>query len=563
MVNENQDNQIVQTFFFRRSQRGYAKIGNLRDDFIDFIQQIIGVVDIASFDFIQQVVYHFNNLRVGDGHISDQTGCTGRRKLNPAVSIADIDAADTGTQFQLHTAFQTVLHHAENHAVNIQIRRHFRDKFPNSLFADLLQDGNQHTVCHVVQHGFRIELVHGISGKVLDDFSVEDNGFDTFAADGKGLTSTVGAVVQLFAFGKSNTAYRGTPGRERTGLHVGEVVSIDSGIFGNIIGVHMASEDIPQTGVCQGSGSFFPVFHHIFAEHFVLHIKMGNQSVVHQADDSFSFRLGFLNLIDCPNQQVFIHPSGSNVLVGFHAGGIRAVHAGIQCQNHIISKRSGIREPACLFSLRRGVIFRVKFSVITEVCVNFLEFSRSNRFGVFLFAVFKSTGVEIIVNIVVAVNDENFRVGLVFNLLHFCGKFLMAFFLAVLGEVAGNQHDVWLVFFNHLYSGIQHRTGFCQHLGVTVDIGLIIFTVGNIGQRIVMCIRDYADFQCVLCCQYWNLWQKSDHDGQRQTDAQCFLKEFLLHMNPSTSPFLVCSGGVGRTGQSELRSSENSLYHSV
>ena len=91
-------------------KRGDAHLRHLGNDLVHFAQQPVGVVDVLRLDGVQHVVHQAQDLGVGDGGVADDPRRARRRKLDAAVAVLHVHAADARAQLDVHAAGQRIAH---------------------------------------------------------------------------------------------------------------------------------------------------------------------------------------------------------------------------------------------------------------------------------------------------------------------------------------------------------------------------------------------------------------------------------------------------------------------
>ena len=413
-----------------------------------------------------------------------------------------MDAADTRAELDLHSARKRIAHRAKRHCVDVDIGEVLGEPGTDTFLAHLLQDGPEHAVRHVVEQRFGIELFLRVALEIVDlcdrtRMIRETDRLHAFAGDVERLLGTLGAVIERFAFDQSNGAHGAHPRGKRPGFEVGDGVAARGGELRDVVGVHMTGEDIAHTRIRKPRCHVFPVLYHVLGKDLILHREVRHKPVVHKADNRVAFRLGFLRLTNDPRQQILVDTARGHMLVRVVAGvGVGAIHSGVDCHNGKLAQIDGIRKATRLLAgccVGVGEVLRIPVSVVAEVPIDLLELVGSRGFGAFLLAIRESTRILIVVDVVVAVDDEDFGVGFVLDLLEPLGQLLVAELLAVLREVAGDQQHVGLILPHHIERRVQDRARFLEHLGIAAHVGFVIFAIAHVGKRVVVRIGQDGD----------------------------------------------------------------------
>ena len=261
--------------------------------------------------------------------------------------------------------------------------------------------------------------------------------------------------------------------------------------------MHVAGEDVAHASVSELGRHVAPILDDVLGEDVLLAGEVRNEAVVHQTNDGVALGLCVLRLLDHPGHEILIHTTCGHMLVRVVAGvGVGAIHSGVDCHNGELAQIDGIRKAARLLAgccVGVGEVLRIPVSVIAEVPIDLLELVGSRGFGAFLLAIRESARILIVVDVVVAVDDEDFGVGFVLDLLEPLGQLLVAELLAVLREVAGDQQHVGLILPHHVERRVQDRARLLEHLWVTTHVGFVIFAIAHVGKRVVVRIGQDGD----------------------------------------------------------------------
>ena len=485
-----------------RVQRSHARVRDLGDDVVDLLEQPVGIVDVARLDLAQDIVHQAEDLGVGYRHVADKPRGARRLQLDTAVAVLHMHAADARSQLDVHAAFQQTWNRIEDQRVDIHLGQVLGKPWADALLADLLQDGPQHAVCHVVEQRLGIKLLLRVRLEVIDlrdraGMVLEADGFDAFAGNGEALLGAFRAVVERLPLGKRDGAHRAHPRSQRPGLQVGDGVASVGGELRDVVGMHMPGKDVAHACIGERGCGITPIIDDVLRKNLVLHGEVRHQAVVHDADHRVALGFGLLRLLHHPRQQVVVHAARGDMLVGVVARcGIGAVAARIHGHEGELAQINRVGQLARDFArivVGVGEVLGFVVAVVAEVRVDLTEIVCRGGLGGLFQAVLEGAGVLVVEHVVVAVDDEHLGVGFVLDGLEALGKLLVPQLLAVFGQVARHHQDVGGVLAHHLQRGIQDGARLLQHLRIAAHVGLVVLAIAHVGKRVVVRIGQDGD----------------------------------------------------------------------
>ena len=198
---------------------------------------------------------------------------------------------------------------------------------------------------------------------------------------------------------------------------------------------------------------------------------MGHDAVVLHRDDDVAGGTGLLRLALDPSEQLLAHHARGNVLVAIEVVLVAGILAGVDHDQrdaldgtHHVGEATAAR--AALIELRDG-------GIVAAIGPQVLELKGIDQVGVLCDTAGEVTAVVVVVDIVVAVDDAEERLLAGRRELLAGGDDLvvhlgMADQLAVLGKIAGNEHQIGLVCHDFRQSLVDDRAGFLEHLAVGI-----------------------------------------------------------------------------------------------
>ena len=360
---------------------------------------------------------------------------------------------------------------------------------------EAVDGGGEHIVAEAVLTAvFR----HVLNGALL---AGEGVGEGDGAQMGLGLhLHILGDGTVLIAAGQGDKAHGRGIGDHGAGLNVIEGVAGLGGDGGDVIGVHVAGEDILHPGVGIHLAQALIVVDQVHGQQVGLHGEVGHHAVVLEADYRIAPLFGGGDLLYHPLLQVGADGAAGLVLVQAAVGVVGAVAGGINGNNGVAVLGPGrIGEAAGFFPLGGRIAGNDAVVIVYGVAVNLHEILGLRAAGGLRLAAF---GVEVhgvgIAHIVVAGNHIHIQAGdFFFQRFQLGGQGLVAFLLAVLGQVAGNQQHIGLVLFDGVQHPFQDSGAFREHLPVAVQMVGVVRRVLNHVRGKVVGVREDGDLQLV------------------------------------------------------------------
>ena len=267
------------------------------------------------------------------------------------------------------------------------------------------------------------------------------------------LGSVADAVVR-----QSDIADGAGAGDQRAGLHVIEHVSLVCFDAGRILRVEMSGEHQIHPRVRQRVGYGFVILDQIFGEHGGLHAGVGNQTVVHHADGTATRLYGSLDLCQYPVERIIVELA-AGFLVGIRL--VIVINAGVHDDQAVIL--------AEIHRIGEGVgVLRHSLSV-AKVLVDILEFLGIDRIDLFRSIAVEPDGMGI-GNIVVAIDDEHFNTGRLFQGGKLLCQQLVIDLFTIFGQVAGDEQILRTTSGHFLQRCVQNGFALLEQLAVRGQI---------------------------------------------------------------------------------------------
>ena len=280
-------------------------------------------------------------------------------------------------------------------------------------------------------------------------------------------------------------------------LNIVERIAAFRGEDSNVVRVHMSREDDAHPGVGILRRDAVITLDEIHGHERAFHAEVLDQAVVLQPDDNITARLGFLRLFDHPLLQLRADGAAGLMLVFAALGVIRAVAAGVDCNDGIaLCGSRHIGEASRLFALRRREGGNHRLIGVDEI-VRTLEILRVRARGRNGIAV---GGVEVLAVLVAVVMVTRRDIDLqsrqfLLQRLQLLRHSLMALQLTVLGEVAGNQEHIRGVLRHRFQHFVNDRIALREHFPVAVEVVGIVLPCADHARRKIMRVGHHGNFQ--------------------------------------------------------------------
>ena len=311
---------------------------------------------------------------------------------------------------------------------------------------ELLQEAAYEASRNVAEHIGREAALSAVLGNVGDGLVltrcrvIKAYGADVVESVHRG-NEAAGYLAQL------HKAHRRRVGEVRAGLDIVEGVAVFCGHGRNVVCVHVAGEDHFKTRVCKLGRYLVIILNEVHLEDVGLHREMRNKAVVRHTDDAVALGLGGFYLLGRPGDKLGAHFAACLVLVFLIRGVVGAVAAGVERdKGQTLAGLCDVGKLARFLALGRSVARDHALVGVNKVVNRCEILGLGARCGNGLAV----GGVEVlgvlVAHVVVSVYDVDLHAGnVLLHLLKARGELLVAFKLAVLGQVAGNEEHVGLI----------------------------------------------------------------------------------------------------------------------
>ena len=258
-------------------------------------------------------------------------------------------------------------------------------------------------------------------------------------------------------------------GHGGAGLDVEEGVARLGGDAGDVVGVHMAGEHRRDAGIGVTALALLVIVDQILAHERRLHGEVWDHTVVLGHKDDVAGGTSLLGLALDPLQELLAHHARRDVLVHIKAVLVGGVLAGVDGdKGHALDGAEHVGEAAALGA---ALVEHGDGVVIAAVGVEILECKGVDQVGMLGKPAGKVAAVQIVVDVVVAVDDGELSLlarGLepLFGVGEHRMDVLMAGELTVLGKVAGKDHQVGLVGYDLIHGLFDDVAGLTEHLAI-------------------------------------------------------------------------------------------------
>ena len=302
--------------------------------------------------------------------------------------------------------------------------------------------------------------------------------------------------------------------------------------MGGYIGsMEMSAEGEMHACVREGLGALHPIVEHESEEQLRLDGHVGNEVVVSHADDSLAIFLRLFALLEHP-----LHELGGDAARGLLnivalGGDIGRILVGIHDDESVAALEAYSVGELTRLTARGGedIFFFVRHKVASEILIDLAERLRRGDFAG-LFDTVSEGQSTIVVDIVVAVYNDDLYSALLFKGFELCGKSLVACKLAVEGQVAGDEYVVALLGNSLLKRCVDKGVGFVVLTGTfivpfVVGFAESVFRVSGsfFGISKIVNVGDGCDFELALLGLRKGT-ENSGRDGgkyERHADYNC------------------------------------------
>ena len=244
---------------------------------------------------------------------------------------------------------------------------------------------------------------------------------------------------------------------------------------GDIGGMEMSAEGEVHTRICKGLGALHPIVEHESEEQLGLDGHVRRKVVVTHADDGLAVFLRFFALLENPLHELGGYAAAGLLNVIALGGDIGGILAGIHDDESVAALEAESVGELTRLTARGGedIFFFVRHKVAAEIFIDLAERLGRGDLAGLLDAVFECDGV-IVIDIVVAVYNNDLYSALLFKGFELRRKSLVTCELAVEGQVAGQEHIVALLG----DSLVESRRKHCVNLVVLSGTSVVPFVVG-------------------------------------------------------------------------------------
>ena len=341
--------------------------------------------------------------------------------------------------------------------------------------------------------------------------------------------------------------------RNGCGLDIIESLAVVADMGGDIGGMEMSAEGEVHTRVCESLGALHPIVKHESKEYFGLDGHVGNEVVVSHADDSLAIFLRLFALLEHP-----LHELGGDAARGLLnivalGGDIGRILVGIHDDESVAALEAYSVGELTRLTCGGGedIFFFVRHKVASEILIDLAERLGRGDFTGLFDAVFECNAV-IVVDIVVAVYNDDLYSALLFKGFELCGKSLVACKLAIEGQIAGQEHIVALLLSGLVESRCQERVNLVELTGAfivpfVVGFAESVFRVSGsfFGISKIVDVGDGCDFELAL----FGLRKGTENSGREGgkdeghadyncNDASC-QSSFVFHFVSSFFGFIL------------------------
>ena len=337
----------------------------------------------------------------------------------------------------------------------------------------------------------------------------------------------VARVVQ-----KHLTEVVGVPGQGR-GADVVEHIAVVRDPVGDAHIVHMSGEHHGQSGIGESLCPFLPVVHEKRLKNGILQLKVLYDAVVLHADGRLSVTDGILNLLQRPRHQLIRDVAVRLLHILTVSGGICGIFVCVQCNQTVAAVQlHGVGHTS---RLPLGGAVGVVRQIVAEVLVNVQKVLRGRDAGRLFFAVFKGDA-PVVVDVVVAVDDDHGHSRILFKLLQPLRQLHVVVVLAVGRQVAGEENVLHPVFLGVFRQRRQRRIQQCRRFVALFGVGFgiaherIAPVAGALFGKIVDVGNDTHLQGCLLRggkCHTDTRQQQHRRQKQRHNGSYCFLHDDL------------------------------------
>lgn len=173
---------------------------------------------------------------------------------------------------------------------------------------------------------------------------------------------------------------------------------------------------------------------------------MRDKVVVSHAYDGLAVLLCLFALLESPLHKLGSEAAGGLLNIVALCGGICRIFAGIKHEKSVAALESDRERETARLAARgsENILFFVRYKVAAEILIYLAESLGRGDFAGLFDAVFECNAV-IVVDVVVAVYNDDLYSALLFKGFELCGKSLVTRQLTVEGQVAGDEYIVALL----------------------------------------------------------------------------------------------------------------------
>ena len=278
--------------------------------------------------------------------------------------------------------------------------------------------------------------------------------------------------------------------RERGRLDIIEGLAVVVGVGGDIGGMKMSAEGEVHSRVGKSLGALHPIVEHKGIEQLVLYRHVRDKVVVSHAYDGLAVLLCLFALLESPLHKLGSEAAGGLLNIVALCGGICRIFAGIKHEKSVAALESDRERETARLAARgsENILFFVRYKVAAEILIYLAESLGSGYLRGLLDAVFECNAV-IVVDVVVAVYNDDLYSALLFKGFELCGKSLVTRQLTVEGQVAGDEYIVALL-------------GNCLlECRVYKGVGFVVLAVAPV----VPCVVGFAESVFRIPCSFFGI----------------------------------------------------------